>query len=534
MGLVDLLVKLARHAPVVGEEVNRIAINHFARSTTPRPRPYSLWSAEVQKNPALPGYITDYTSWPSLTDRQYSARHLGPAEPSYVASLPQEVPYGMNPGAPPGDVTSLFVRRGSMTTSRSSLLFTFFAQWFTDSVLRINPLDRRKNTSNHDIDLCQIYGLTEEAARLLRKADGTGHLRSQIINGEEYPEYLCHETAAGVTVRPEFERLRATADMSADAVVDSMLGPGFKKRKEKLYATGLERGNSSIGYVAVSTIFLREHNRIATELKRQNPAWGDERLFQTARNINIVLLLKLVVEDYINHILGYHLFELDHEFAEAQDWYRPNWIALEFDLLYRWHSLCPDAISVGGGLVPADEFRNNNALLEKVGVGGVIEAASRQRAGKIGLANTPDYLWAAEAQSIKMGRDFRIRPYNEYRTQFGLQPLADFGELTSDVALQEKLRGLYRHIDRLEFFVGIFAEEADDGALFGDLLTQMVAYDAFTQIFTNPLLSERIYGPATFTDYGVELIEKTKWIEDLVNRNVVQPVRASLSVLPGG
>ena len=76
--------------------------------------------------------------------------------------------------------------------------------------------------------------------------------------------------------------------------------------------------------------------------------WGDERLFQTARMINIVILMKLVVEDYINHILGHQLFRLDHEFAEEQHWYRANWIALEFDLLYRWHGLCPDKILVGG------------------------------------------------------------------------------------------------------------------------------------------------------------------------------------------
>lgn len=167
-----------------------------------------------------------------------------------------------------------------------------------------------------NIDLCQIYGLTEEAARLLRKNDGGGHLRCQPVNGEDYPEYLCKETEAGVTVGPQFEQLRASGNLTADAVVDGFLGPAFKHRKGKLYATGLERGNSSI-----------------------------ERLFQTARNINIVLLLKRVVEDYINHILGHPLFKLDPSFAEQEDWYRPNWIALEFDLLYRWHGLCPDARS---------------------------------------------------------------------------------------------------------------------------------------------------------------------------------------------
>ena len=34
----------------------------------------------------------------------------------------------------------------------------FFAQWFTDSFLRTSLTDYRKNESNHEIDLCQIYG----------------------------------------------------------------------------------------------------------------------------------------------------------------------------------------------------------------------------------------------------------------------------------------------------------------------------------------------------------------------------------------
>jgi prostaglandin-endoperoxide synthase 2 len=303
----------------------------------------------------------------------------------------------------------------------------------------------------------------------------------------------------------------------------------------KLYATGLERGNSTLGYVAVSTIFLREHNRLAKALRAQNASWSDERIFQTARNVNTVILMKLVVEDYINHILGHQLFKLDHDFAEDEKWYRPNWIALEFDLLYRWHGLAPDAMVVGQTATAPNDFRTNNLLLEQTGVGRLIDAASRQPAGKIGLGNTPSYLWVAEAWSIKMSRVFRVRSFNDYREHFGLSRITDFAGLTGDPVLQVKLAQLYGSVENIELVVGLFAEEAEDGLLFGDLLNRMVAYDAFTQIFTNPLLARGIYGPKTFTQYGVEEIEKTTSIDILVNRNVnpQRPVRASLAVLPG-
>jgi prostaglandin-endoperoxide synthase 2 len=243
-----------------------------------------------------------------------------------------------------------------------------------------------------------------------------------------------------------------------------------------------------------------------------------------------------VVEDYINHILGHPLFKLDHEFAEEQHWYRANWIAVEFDLLYRWHGLPPDTITMPGfpeSLSPL-EFRNNNRLLEQIGIGPLVDAASRQPAGKIGLGNTPSYLISAEWQALKMSRTFRLQPYNKYRELFSLEPLIDFSQLTPNQALQDKLAQLYGRIDNLEYLVGIFAEEPDGGLLFGDLLNRMVAYDAFTQIFSNPLLSRNVYHSSTFTDYGLELIERTTSIEVLVNRNVTpaaNPYRASLGVI---
>jgi prostaglandin-endoperoxide synthase 2 len=525
MGFVDSVLKVAAKFPPLSGALNRHFINQFATNTKHRPRAYSLWSADP-KPPGLddPGPITDYTSWPALTDKRYSGRHLPPADPAYTARLRKDLPYG-GPGQPLGDFTALFKRSGPMKASRSSLLFMFFAQWFTDSVLRIDFRDRRMNTSNHDIDLCQIYGLTEEVARVLRtKVDGK--LRSQFIGEEEYFDYLCEAAPqGGFKIKDQYRALPASP-VGLELLLD-----GFPPaRAQKLYATGLERGNSSIGYVAISTLFMREHNRICGELKKNHPKWGDERLFQTARNINIVLLLKLVVEDYINHILGHRLFRLDPSFAEKQPWYRANWIALEFDMLYRWHGLAPDAVQVDGEKLVPNDFRNNNALLERVGLGALIAAVASQPAGRIGLFNTPDYLWGAEYKALKMGRDFRVRPYNEYRKLFGLEPLESFDELTKDPELRKTLARLYDRMDDVEFFVGLFAEEGEPQWLFGSLLNRMVAYDAFTQIFSNPLLSQNVYNEATFTRYGLELIEKTTSIEVLVNRNVKQPIKASLGV----
>jgi prostaglandin-endoperoxide synthase 2 len=402
----------------------------------------------------------------------------------------------------------------------------FFAQWFTDSFLRTSRTDHRKNTSNHEIDLCQIYGLTEDTARLLRSREG-GRLSSQVVDGNEYPDALFERASDGtLQVRAKYAGLPYVASGLLDNILAQQGVP--ESRKERLYATGLERGNSSIGYVAMSTLFLREHNRLCRELQARNPGWDDERLFQTARMINIVLLLRVVVEDYINHIAGHPLFVFDNSFAEDQPWYRTNWMAVEFDLLYRWHGLVPDTVDIGGKRYEPFEFQSNNALLEQLGLATLLDGASREAAGRIGLFNTPHFLLWAECQSVKMGRDFRLQSFNNYRERFSLPRLTSWDDLTSDAQVQQALQRLYpQGIDQLELVVGLLAEEARDGALFGSLMNTMVALDAFTQALTNPLLSRNVFNADTFTAYGLEQIQATPSLQSIVDRNVQGTVKAT-------
>lgn len=508
------IILLLKRIPWLGRWINRFATNQICMATTPRPRAFSLWSHSPK--PAPPeeqGPPGEYTCWPMLTDRLYSSRHLPPLSEAYIKGLPEDE---MPINGRIGDVTKLFMREGEMDPGRSTSLFMFFAQWFTDSVLRVDPSDRRKNTSNHNIDLCQIYGLTEETARILRRKDGSGKLRSQIINGEEFLDHLGELDANGQwQVKSIYQDLPYVKDGRIDYIMSSW----DEERKHKLYATGLERGNSSIGYVAISTLFMREHNRICDELAQRNPRWDDERLFQTARMINIVLLMKLVVVDYINHIGGAPLFEFDVDFAEQQPWYRTPWIALEFDMLYRWHGLVPDYLQVQGQQVGHLDYRFNNELLEKYGFNEIVHAASMSPAGKIDLKNVPTFMAMAEYQAIKMGRDFRLACFNDYRRHFGMEPYSSFTELTGNEALAAELESLYGDVDRVELFVGLFAEKNDEARLYGSLMYTMVAYDAFTQIYTNPLLSKNVYNEATLTEYGLELIDNTNSVQELVDRN---------------
>jgi prostaglandin-endoperoxide synthase 2 len=490
--------------PPLRRLASRLVINHYGYATTLRPRALTMMS--------------DYTSWTSLTTRSFTGRHLPPAEPDTIAGLPPE-----------REVTALFRRDQEVRSTDTSVWFMFFAQWFTDSFLRTSRADFRQNTSTQEIDLCQIYGLGPDQTRMLRSLSG-GRLKSQLIDGEEFPVFLFQERRPGepVQFKPEFRGL-----YDERFVIDTILGGAPDDRLDSVFAVGLEHGNSTIGNTILNTVFLQEHNRVAGVLAEDNPDWDDDRLFETARMVMIVLLLKLVVEEYIRHIGPFDFpIEAVPFIADEERWNRPNWIAIEFNLLYRWHMLVPDAIGDGGTALGPAQFTNNNPLVISRGIEDLVAQCSKDRAGRIGLRNTPAFLVdrsspdrpSLEERSVALMRKARLRSFNDYRESYGLGRLGSFSELTSDAVLRDRLERLYDHdIDKLEWYVGIFAEDYPDYAMMGELLTTMVANDAFTQALTNPLLSRNVFNETTFSPAGMRIITETHSLQKILRRTSRNP-----------
>ena len=495
-------------------KVTSLAVNGLVNRGRNRPHPWST--------------LTSYVSWRSLTDKRYYARLL-PADEQFPTTA------AMGTRCPPADeVVKLFPAEGNQRPCpKSTCLFPAFAQYLTDGFIR-TKLDnddtksrRDQTTSNHDIDLSQLYGRIQDqtfALRLMSNVTGArGRLKCQQINGEEFSPWLMKRDGSGVEV--EFTALDAPLGF------DHVSPRGLLT----LFAVGGDRVNAAPQTAMINTLFLREHNRLAGEIGAANSTWTDDRVFETARNSVIVMFIKIVVEEYINHINS-SPFKLRArpEVAYRAKWNRSNWITAEFALLYRWHSLVPQAMTWGGESYDGTSTLLDNSLLLECGLVGSFVDVSSNSATELGLGNSASFLRKAELKAVEQGRFNRLASFALYCQAMGKPVPASFETLvgsssdpveqTRRSALATRLAELYGNVENLEFYVGLFAEPRTRNSPLPDLVNSMVAMDAFSQALTNPLLSEHIWGNkknrlGTFTKHGLAAIEATATLRDVLERN---------------
>lgn len=545
------------HIGKVRELVSRRTIEKFGNNTEPRPHPFSM--------------RTDYPTWTAMVVQKWTGRHLGPPKRK-----------GPEPTRPDiSELEQLFMRPvptgGQINDIRSNLLFASFAQWFTDSFLRTSHKlfydgdgntkiqcdgtnkrieghhRERENESNHEIDLCQIYGMNEEQTKILRFRPGDpgynpnlhkGTLKCQMIGDEEFPApLLAHPPSSPRAPNDETPRAPLTfaspfAKLYHDeSLLRSIFASAIHNEDgyENLFACGLEHGNSTIGNSLFNTLFLRHHNYVARKISATDENYSDDEVFEKSRNVMIVLLLKIVVSDYVRHISPLNLpFIVPPKVAKGQNWYRKNRIHFEFNLLYRWHSLIPDVFPFLGDadqpLKNFSKFRHNNTWLIKHGLKETMHQFMRTPAGKMTLGNTPQALRMVKRDTLKLMRAANLASYNDYRERFGLHRVASFEEVTGEKVVAAALSDLYNgKIEDLEFYIGLVAERHRGDGIMGDLLLNMVAHDAFTHALTNPLLAEEmqaklpgfdVAGEHVFSKKGVEIIESVESLHQLA-ANVV-------------
>jgi len=269
-----------------------------------------------------------------------------------------------------------------------------------------------------------------------------------------------------------------------------------------LFLAGDVRANENPELLALHTLFLREHNRLATEAAARNPALTDEQLYQHARRLVIAELQKITYDEFLPALLGTPKPGADG--IAPYRGYRADvnpGIATEFSTVaFRvGHSMLGEDIefldatgtAVRDPLPLRDAFFNPQPLSD-VGIDPIVKYLASSRGQEIDTAVVDDvrnFLFGAPGQggfdlaalNIQRGRDHGIADYNTVRVAYGLPRLTSFAQITADVGVQQALQQAYGTIDRLDAWVGGLAETHLPDSSLGATFTRIIV-DQFTRL----------------------------------------------------
>lgn len=198
-----------------------------------------------------------------------------------------------------------------------------------------------------------------------------------------------------------------------------------------LMVAGNLRANIHPPMLALQTLFVREHNRLATALFEANPLWSDEHLFQEARKFNIALLQSICFQEYLP-MLGIEL-DLYQGYRKDIDPSLDNFfssVAFRFghsavnDILFR---VDDEGQEIRDGHFVLSLVTNDPKAALNSGIEPILRGLSMKTASNIDLQFAPsmtDYLFGTPkfgavdlfAMDIQRGRDHGIPDYNTVRS----------------------------------------------------------------------------------------------------------------------
>jgi len=304
-----------------------------------------------------------------------------------------------------------------------------------------------------------------------------------------------------------------------------------------------------VGLSLIHNLFAREHNAICDALKARYPAWGDEELFQRARLINAALIAKIHTIEWTPGILAHPALDLamhanwsglpchvmravlgkDNEAAHGipgsptDQHSAPYAMTEEFTSVYRLHPLIPDEMTVrrldGGEPVSRElvnmQGKSTRRFMEEHGFTNLLYSFGTGHPGAIRLHNFPNFLRRFEkdgqplldvaAIDIMRDRERGVPRYNRFRELVGKRRVTTFEEITSITGAADKMRKIYKNVDRVDLLVGLLAEDQPEGFGFSD-----TAFRIFILMATRRLKSDRFftddYRPEIYTDLGLDWI----------------------------
>jgi hypothetical protein len=326
-------------------------------------------------------------------------------------------------------------------------------------------------------------------------------------------------------------------------------------------ATGLEitgfTENTWVGLSLLHGIFALEHNAICAMLKRHNPSWDDERLFQQARLVTSALLAKIHTVEWTPAIMPHPitaaalrtnwrgiLGDLQKVFTHLNDnellggipgsptdhHTAPYTLTEEFVSVYRMHELIPDDYTVcsastgtalGQFTLPQFSGREGRTIVERFDGADLFYSLGIAHPGAIRLHNFPRHLqnltqpngdrFDLATVDILRDRERGVPRYNRFRRLLRKAPITSFDQLTDNATWAGELRRVYN------LHVGLVTEPLPAGFGFSETALRVFVLMASRRLKSDRFLSKD-YRKEIYTKQGIDWVENTSMV-DILSRH---------------
>ncbi len=345
------------------------------------------------------------------------------------------------------------------------------------------------------LDLSQVYGSDPAIAAALRYKNG--------LMKTSFGNMLPYLNSTYFT----------SAQLASFASVDGGTQNAGGLPTSQLFATGDVRGNENIELTALQTLFVRNHNKIATSLLSLHPSWTDEQIYQEARKINIAEYQAIVFNEWVPDVYGKTALASYSGYKSTVNASISNEFAT---VAYRFgHSMVSPSIarednngnriaSAGGDIPLSQDFFNATLLnpkgvtdpfsgLKSTDIGPILKGSSDgngQAMDTLAVNNIRNLLFGPQgaggedliARDIQRGRDNGIGSYNALRVAYGLPAVTSFSQITKNVTVQQELATAYPGgVNTIDAFEGGIAEDHVAGSVVGPLF-QKIMVDQFTRL----------------------------------------------------
>jgi hypothetical protein len=329
-----------------------------------------------------------------------------------------------------------------------------------------NPRQFLNNVTSF-IDASMVYGSNEVRARALRTLDGTGHLKTSA--GDNLPRNDAETFPNGLV------------EMANEGPMPNSMMP----------VAGDVRAGEVPTLTAMHTLWLREHNRYADEVKAAHPRWTDDQIYEAARRWVGALIQQITYQEFLPAILGANPLPAYTSYDSGVD---PSISALFSTAAYRLgHTLQSGSIQrldangqslPGGPLLIRNAFFNPNPLRDD-GLDAYLRGMAAGRAQEFDMQVIDDlrnFLFGPPdaggldlvSMNIQRGRDLGLPSYNQAREDRGLARVTTFAEITSNATAATALQAIYGDVNKIDVWVGGLAEDHVAGATVGPLFAAII------------------------------------------------------------